>query len=422
MSKTGKNKYNDAYKRTQVSKLKLPNQVKVSKLPDTQDMDDAVLFDEATLLYDDTILPLPINECIPYNDVIEKRYEVASIKHRTRSFVKIVKERGITTSCYAGQRILLIRYFLLRYNIYDPILENKIFKLINSSMRSGYGDYGGGPLKKQGRKSNNKFLIEKDVSDIIPALTWLCEISSNLFNFITNKCISLKNQEFSYFQNLFKRSQLVTIPIIIVIDDIVIHWFIIYRGKIWSTWGADTFYIKFSHTVITPLELFNLMTITEHFSVIMKATMLNLDNALNAYDKNGNLFNPQIQINYTLESYIDKNINFYELIGYQIPTIDEQGRLLLNPNITYIDTLRDVINRLSDAGLLDLPREMENDEDENEAEQSLIETIESTNVVEDARGFINKNKTKKHKRKTRKQRRKEDRERRRTRARRRSRK
>ena len=47
MSKTGKNKYNDAYKRTQVSKLKLPNQVKVSKLPDTQDMDDAVLFDEA---------------------------------------------------------------------------------------------------------------------------------------------------------------------------------------------------------------------------------------------------------------------------------------------------------------------------------------------------------------------------------------
>ena len=70
--------------------------------------------------------------------------------------------------------------------------------------------------------------------------------------------------------------------------------------------------------------------------------------------------------------------------------------------------MRDVINRLSDAGLLDLPREMENDEDENEAEQSLIETIESTNVVEDARGFINKNKTKKHKRKTRKQRKKED--------------
>ena len=363
----------------------------------TQDISDALLVNDETLL--------PINKCIPYNnDKPIKGLAILQHPYLTRHQLDIISERGLTTSCYTGQRILLIRYFLLRYNIYNPILEHKIFKLINSSMISGYGDYGGGPLKEQGRKSNNKFLREKDVSDIIPALTWLCEISSNLFNFITNKCISLKNQEFSYFKDLFERSLTVTIPIIIVINEVVIHWFILYRRKIFSTWGDETFYIKYSYTQITVLDLFYLMTSMrdnletiesfDTFSDIMKKTMLNSVNALNAYDKNRNLFNPQIQINDTLNSYKGQNIDMYELVGYQPMT------RTLNPNITYINTLYDVINSLSEKDLLDVSQQMQ----VTNVEESLIEAIENTNQSTSARGII---KSKKEKRKTRKQRERE---------------
>ena len=84
--------------------------------------------------------------------------------------------------------------------------------------------------------------------------------------------INLNTAGDAYIRVLFQRSQYKPIPCTFVVDDtsvmidpnfgskVVIHWYIIYRGKIFSTWGSDTFYIKYSHTPVTAGQFIRLLT------------------------------------------------------------------------------------------------------------------------------------------------------------------
>ena len=157
------------------------------------------------------------------------------------------------------------------------------------------------------------YILQRDQRiylELSQKLQCLCLLSSNLFRNMERFSINLNTAGDAYIRVLFQRSQYKPIPCTFVVDDtsvmidpnfgskVVIHWYIIYRGKIFSTWGSDTFYIKYSHTPVTAGQFIRLLTTMnalnaavigaeaydaenrEFFNGIMKHTMLNQELAL----------------------------------------------------------------------------------------------------------------------------------------------
>ena len=352
---------------------------------------------------------------------------VATMRPITRAYFKLLKARSLTTSCYLAQRKLLIRWLLETYGIYRPELEETIFVILNSQYYSGFGN--GGPLQGQGHLSFNNFFNSKIDQlqgqidalelqgqqeqgqinalqeqqriylELCRKLQCLCLLSSNLFRNMQRFSINLNMADDPYIRNLFVRSQYKPIPCTFVVDDttgiidhrvgseVVIHWYIIYRGKIFSTWGSDTFYIKYSHTIFTAQQFIDLLLAMnalnaaaaargeeagrptgaayldekianrDTFNVSMKQTMLNpalalsVDN-IDEYTEEKLVYDPQTKLGKaTALEYIDKELTSYK--GLKIYMYELLGGLnTSNPLISYIDTLTDVALTLYNLNLL----------------------------------------------------------------------
>jgi len=182
------------------------------------------------------------------------------------------KAQGLTTGCYLTQRLLLIRYAIIKMYregfiyIQHGNYEQKILNLI-----SGFINYANTLFEEQEQGVKVKSFLDQNVSpECVERIRHLTRLSSAQFYFKDNEdgykiknCEKLKCIEPAEVEQLFMESTMHPIPLAFGIDQDneqggmydIDHWFTLFNGKLYGAAGLDDFNIKFSIKTITP-EIF----------------------------------------------------------------------------------------------------------------------------------------------------------------------
>ena len=287
------------------------------------------------------------------------------------------KSEGLTSGCYLTQRLLLIRYAIIKMYkegfiyIQHGNYEQKILNLI-----SGLINYANIVFEEQEQGEKIKSFLEQNVPfECIERIRHLTRLSSAQFYFKDNEdgykiknCEKLKCIEMEEVEQLFEESNQHPIPLAFGIDKDndqggmydIDHWFTLFNGKLYGAAGLDDFNIKFSIKTITPEIFYDFLQSMcepdaerlDTFKTFLRSFFVSDEDAIvpHTVDIKTQFYASRDDVKEEVKQKIDNFVNSFTLDKLHNYNIFKQIGYAGEP---YVDTLQNIIACVQNLPFLD---------------------------------------------------------------------